>query len=815
MATIKNTIDKALQAYTPSRLTTTGVFIVTTASTFFTAKNTNIVTPSTVSLSASIVGYTSPTYTWYYSNSANLGTWVSMTAITAATLTNSTFKSHLGTSSTFVRYKVVVSQSGWSSTESYIDITYTEQANDVPILIFSKDSISLPTTQLDVCTYTGAYIDIGISIGGTNITYATSGANTFSVAVGTIVGTAIVTPSGTGTLRTLTISGMNSTGLTSIVLIPVTITAIDSRGVSTVFTKNITVSKVTSGTTGTSGTSVFVGKVYYRGTTTPTVNASTGSYNFATNTLTVPTGNVLWLVSQPASTTDPTYVTSFTFSTTTPSTTVTAGTWSTPIVEAVNGGPGTSGEYRDTIQLYISAATAPTKPISIPYTFTGNTIGTQNGGTLTWSLTQPATPVYTSAVYLTTCPASTTTPASPVTLSNWSNPVIVAQKGAPGAASTVAGPSGATAVYAYKVVTGTSLPSSPAVPSGAVSGTATTGGAWAANPKSPLASNDWQFMASGTNLSGAYTWTSPSYLATFKIGKLSALSADMGKITAGEMAIGTGSTPRGATIEITSTGVFWADNIFSKIGSFGNPSGSYAAVRGTSENGCTGEGLWGLAAVNNIAAHGVRGQNITKGTSGLVGVANGYNFYADGLMAIGDYGTFTGAHDALLLIGHTVEPGDILVDKLVISRGNISNTISEVAISSITNQKGVVGVFTGSLGILSEQFLPNALLGSRTYITHLDGEKETINTPVSIYDSIKDSYEYVVMNSLGEGQINVCGEGGNIEIGDLIVSSSISGKGMKQANDTIYSYTVAKSRENVVFSSNSDIKMVACIYLCG
>ena len=71
------------------------------------------------------------------------------------------------------------------------------------------------------------------------------------------------------------------------------------------------------------------------------------------------------------------------------------------------------------------------------------------------------------------------------------------------------------------------------------------------------------------------------------------------------------------------------------------------------------------------------------------------------------------------------------------------------------------------------------------------------------------------MNSVGEGQVNVCGENGNIEIGDLIVSSSTTGKGMKQDDDIIRSCTVAKAREAVTFASASTVKQIACIYLCG
>jgi hypothetical protein len=76
--------------------------------------------------------------------------------------------------------------------------------------------------------------------------------------------------------------------------------------------------------------------------------------------------------------------------------------------------------------------------------------------------------------------------------------------------------------------------------------------------------------------------------------------------------------------------------------------------------------------------------------------------------------------------------------------------------------------------------------------------------------------EYTVLiNALGEGQLNVCGENGNIEAGDLIVTSSMPGKGMRQDDELVRNYTVAKARESVVFDSPGQVKMIACTYLCG
>lgn len=50
----------------------------------------------------------------------------------------------------------------------------------------------------------------------------------------------------------------------------------------------------------------------------------------------------------------------------------------------------------------------------------------------------------------------------------------------------------------------------------------------------------------------------------------------------------------------------------------------------------------------------------------------------------------------------------------------------------------------------------------------------------------------VIINALGEGAIWVCDENGSLENGDLICSSSIAGYGMKQDDDLMHNYTVAK-----------------------
>jgi hypothetical protein len=76
------------------------------------------------------------------------------------------------------------------------------------------------------------------------------------------------------------------------------------------------------------------------------------------------------------------------------------------------------------------------------------------------------------------------------------------------------------------------------------------------------------------------------------------------------------------------------------------------------------------------------------------------------------------------------------------------------------------------------------------------------------------THNLAVINGVGEGCLNVVGEGGNIQKGDLLVASSTPGKGMKQADDIMRGYTVARAREDAVFAPGEE-KQIACIYLCG
>ena len=93
-------------------------------------------------------------------------------------------------------------------------------------------------------------------------------------------------------------------------------------------------------------------------------------------------------------------------------------------------------------------------------------------------------------------------------------------------------------------------------------------------------------------------------------------------------------------------------------------------------------------------------------------------------------------------------------------------------------------------------------------------------------EEIKDSTndERLWINSIGEGAVLVSNYNGNLENGDYITTSPITGIGMKQDDDLLHNYTVAKITQDCDFSSGYDItyngqtykyKLVGCTYHCG
>ena len=339
------------------------------------------------------------------------------------------------------------------------------------------------------------------------------------------------------------------------------------------------------------------------------------------------------------------------------------------------------------------------------------------------------------------------------------------------------------------------------------------------------------------------------------VSELSAIAADLGTITAGVINTAGGSTQLKlgsegadnsalyATRTSTASGdgvMLYVDDSTSSSGYYriyfnsdegdtflvtGNGSGSYIAqfssetssnsiavgfdVRGYSDT--TAQFIQrrnvGSATARNPA---LRTLNTSSNAEVKFSTGDSYAAY----VVSGTIGPFTASHDSVTPKSLSFDVGDIVIDNGVVGKRGVSDVICYGDKSSSANQAGVIGVFV-SRRELTEDNPPAALIDHTESVFNPEGEEVTqVHIAISEVTTIKETHDISIVNSIGEGQINVCGEGGDIQLGDLIVTSSVPGKGMKQGDDIIRSYTVAKARESATFSTG-EVKQIACIYLCG
>lgn len=263
-----------------------------------------------------------------------------------------------------------------------------------------------------------------------------------------------------------------------------------------------------------------------------------------------------------------------------------------------------------------------------------------------------------------------------------------------------------------------------------------------------------------------------------------------------ESAGGTAITATTTTIDlglptISASGIgtaVFGESSSSGIGVSGKSSGGYG-LKGVS----SGErGVWGESTSSN----GADFKNVAGGGGWLsCGVPAGFGGWAAYAQA-GAYGPFTGAHDALVRKDTSGGAGDLVVDVRIVARFGWSDAIAEVAVSTSDAQPGVTGMIVQRGELLERTAAMRGLSDAEFAV-------------------LQEVYDRVVMNALGEGLMNVCGAGGAIEVGDLLVTSDLPGVGAKQSDDVVRKATVAKAREAATFDAPDQVKQIACIYVCG
>ena len=136
--------------------------------------------------------------------------------------------------------------------------------------------------------------------------------------------------------------------------------------------------------------------------------------------------------------------------------------------------------------------------------------------------------------------------------------------------------------------------------------------------------------------------------------------------------------------------------------------------------------------------------------------------------------------------------------------GTITMNDSTVAYNTFTGAHG--GIYQGS-GSLSKSAIVKITGVSKQeqepiyYIEETTEARDKSVIGVFGFPSTVGANSNCGIHSVGNGYILVCDEGGNIEIGDYICSSNMTGHGMKQAEGQLMNFTVAKATEAVDWST--------------
>lgn len=451
------------------------------------------------------------------------------------------------------------------------------------------------------------------------------------------------------------------------------------------------------GAAGAAGDKTAVVYLYQRAASTPALPSAAVTYNFSTH---VPSGmNNGWLASIPAGS-NPLYVTAATATAPAGNTTdtIAAGEWAAAVILSQDGAAGADGAKTATVLAYqrSASASAPALPSAdCTYTFaTAGLTGLNNG----WTHGVPA--AGGAYLWVTTATALSTGATDTITGAEWSAARLMAQDGSAGA-------TGAAAVYAYQIVNSATLPSAPAVPSGAPNGgNASTPGLWyALPPAGSLSTGQWLFQASGTLAGSTYSWISPSYLATFRVGNLAALSADIDgtqstsvydPLTAGTVSRSTAlrvNSSLGAQIGVFSLGA--TANVPAVYGY--NSGGSGIGVMGYSATGVyghgSGVGVQGVAG--GFGATGVLG-TVPVGSNGI-GVQGWTSTSADASVGVRAW-ALNPANIALQVVGFATVSGQI--------QSTLSTGTAPISVASTTEctnlnaalLKGATWASPGALG---------------------------------------------------------------------------------------------------------------------
>ena len=247
-------------------------------------------------------------------------------------------------------------------------------------------------------------------------------------------------------------------------------------------------------------------------------------------------------------------------------------------------------------------------------------------------------------------------------------------------------------------------------------------------------------MASGTKTAGGtYTWASNSFLATFKVGALSALSADLGEISACTLNIASDSA--GSWGYARSVSKWWADAangwILARTPNSGSPTSFLDFQMGTSRFWMSS---WGDCGLKMGASPVVSGTTMTG--TGVYMDYGGAFCAGTATKNISYNGTILTLNGDLVVTGNIVDhavtyPLGVFTAAVVSASGAATITAQELTGVVATGQKAII-TFT-------------ALMFSSTHETmYLELFRVSGGTPTSllVIGAGSGAYEYIIPGSV-------------------------------------------------------------------
>jgi hypothetical protein len=197
---------------------------------------------------------------------------------------------------------------------------------------------------------------------------------------------------------------------------------------------------------------------------------------------------------------------------------------------------------------------------------------------------------------------------------------------------------------------------------------------------------------------------------------------------------------------------------------------------------------------------------------------------------------FTGQHNVSPADSQLVENLEDNIGLIVVANGSFKRYDERPSVDAWVTGKEAITI-AEALPIVELAAVPN---DKRAFGVISNRPNEyLVDTETGEYEEDQDGIakgfgnihsEQVRINSIGEGAIWVCNISGNLENGDYITTCEIPGLGMKQDDDLLHNYTVAKITQDCDFrinASNYNVvefeysgstyrkAFVGCTYHCG